>query len=58
MKELLGEKNEKGGVHKWRWNGDAMRQNKNDEEKNIVVLSTEALPATVDWRTKGAVNAV
>jgi hypothetical protein len=31
---------------------------KKDEEKNIVVLSTESLPATVDWRTKGAVNAV
>jgi len=28
------------------------------EDKNIVVLDTENLPTSVDWRTAGAVNAV
>jgi hypothetical protein len=28
------------------------------EDKNIVVLDTANLPTSVDWRSKGAVNAV
>jgi len=33
-------------------------QPKKFEDKNIVVLDTANLPTSVDWRAKGAVNAV